>query len=281
MCWGIDLQATIREKKGVIRSTPFKIDGLPAISLIVAGWLHYCALSKEGQVWCWGSNGGGELGLGDKESRDLPAQVPGFPAARALAAGVNNTCAVLFWGEMSCWGTDNPTGAGGGNAFVFQSEKPLLLVSEKFGYFDNVENGRNFACGIRDTGQITCWGSNVLGQIGTKKLRVQMSLFGGIGEVDHFKEAEDIALTDFGGCGVERGEVRCWGELSFRKAEEKPTKIAGLRAAKKVALGDYFGCATDGHRVSCWGSNEYEGKEMIPGMELTKAVAVPGLPGSE
>ena len=48
---------------------------LTALLAIAAGSRFTCALISGGAVKCWGDNGGGQLGLGDKTDRHVPTRV--------------------------------------------------------------------------------------------------------------------------------------------------------------------------------------------------------------
>ncbi len=50
--------------------------GVSAIS-IALGFYHTCAIELDGGVKCWGYNGFGELGIGNKEDHTSPVDVPG------------------------------------------------------------------------------------------------------------------------------------------------------------------------------------------------------------
>ena len=74
-----------------------------------------CALSKQGNVKCWGVNFAGILGLGDFIDRGdnpnnigdkLPSLDLGLPAL-SLTTGTNtySTCAILINHEIKCWGS--------------------------------------------------------------------------------------------------------------------------------------------------------------------------------
>jgi hypothetical protein len=75
-----------------------------------------CALLDDHTVKCWGYNVGGDLGVGDGESRgDAPGEMgDALPAvdlgagrtALAIAAGAFTVCAVLDTHELKCWGTN-------------------------------------------------------------------------------------------------------------------------------------------------------------------------------
>jgi alpha-tubulin suppressor-like RCC1 family protein len=64
-------------------NTPFQVkksDGtfLTGVTKIVAIGNHSLAVDNNGQLWAWGENSYGELGLGDSTNRNLATQVPRF-----------------------------------------------------------------------------------------------------------------------------------------------------------------------------------------------------------
>ncbi len=279
-CWGIDLQRTLRNEKLVHSTSPFKVEGVPEVKEVDLGFVHMCVLSHAGQVWCWGQNPCGEIGCGDKEPHADPTRVPSVYAAKSLSTGINNTCVVYGINELSCWGSDNPTQEG--NPFIYETTEPVQLSINFFGAMKSVANGRNFACGIRTSGEVTCWGSNIMGQLGTVEPRLREGWVG-IGEVDGITDARDLDASYFNACAVDKGRVVCWGAplfpgLAEESMSQPPTAIPVIRNATRVALGTLFGCAIDDGRVVCWGEEEVEGMPVIEGMRRDKPVAVPGLP---
>ena len=97
-------------------------DGLPAVSLgagrtavsIAAANGHTCAVLDDRSVKCWGWNGFGQLGYGDRIDRGDGAGEMGDGLAAvslgtgrtavSIAAGVYHTCAVLDDRSVKCWG---------------------------------------------------------------------------------------------------------------------------------------------------------------------------------
>jgi alpha-tubulin suppressor-like RCC1 family protein len=274
-CWGVDYQRSVRANDLILSTTPFLVEGLPPVVLSDLGYDHQCAISEVGDVYCWGGNSCGEIGCGDTDTHADPVQVPYVYDVIALSTGVNNTCIILSWGQLSCWGSDNPTGAGD-RAFIYESTEPLVFSAEDLGEFVDVANGRNFACGIRTSGEVTCWGSNIMGQLGSDELRLGDGMVG-IGEVDGITDAENIDLGLFHGCAVEQGKVICWGVFEGTNPEP-PSTVPGIDSATRVGTGGLFNCAVNAGQVVCWGEEELNGVAVIEGMGQNKPVPVSGLP---
>ncbi len=277
-CWGYDFQRSHRSNKEIVSNIPFQVEGLPAVKSVAMGYAHICAITRSQEAWCWGGNACGEVGCGHEEPVSEPTKVPYSEGVQFISAGVNNTCATFPAGELVCWGSDNPTISG--KPFIYESSEPLYLHKEYFGELASVSNGRNFACGIQLSGEITCWGANLMGQLGTETLREGMGSIG-IGEVDGITSAVDIDADYFNACAIERREVICWGAPLFGTSEnmsQPPTRVIGLSGATRVALGPQFGCAVLDGKVLCWGYAGFEGEAIIEGMTPENPVPVPGMP---
>ena len=86
--------------------------GMPPveISAISCGTVHSVLLSNEGQVYTWGENESGQLGLGgDGLPRATPTTLPFFREnpGQTIAAGGYHTIAVTTGGLMVSWGLGN------------------------------------------------------------------------------------------------------------------------------------------------------------------------------
>jgi hypothetical protein len=107
-----------------------------AVTDLVAGASHTCALLANGSVTCFGLNSKGQVGPGAnttaEEVRD-PAPVSGF-AGRVMALGAGSsaqhTCAIIEDGSAQCWGSDQAGELGDGVSTVDEnrfSEGPVTL----------------------------------------------------------------------------------------------------------------------------------------------------------
>ena len=83
------------------------------------GHTHYLALTRDGKVMSWGSNGAGELGVGTRETGWTPAEVTGLTNVVAIAAGTGQgtygvSAAVRQDGTLWVWGSGSSAHMGNG-----------------------------------------------------------------------------------------------------------------------------------------------------------------------
>ena len=72
---------------------------------IATGALHTCALTADGEAFCWGRDNYGQLGDGgDAQDSPEPVRVVGDHSFAAVRAFGSHTCATTSSGEAFCWG---------------------------------------------------------------------------------------------------------------------------------------------------------------------------------
>jgi len=122
-CWGSNGGNLGIGAGGNRGDDPFELgDNLPFVDLgpgrsaeqVVGGFSWTCARMDDGRVKCFGSNGQGQLGLGDTLTRggvagQMGANLPAIDfgagrTARTITAGSNHGCALLDNGAIKCWG---------------------------------------------------------------------------------------------------------------------------------------------------------------------------------
>lgn len=256
---------------------------------ITGGAAHFCALTREGGVRCWGRGHLGQLGwpdfeaVGDDEAVRSLGNLPVGVEVVQIEAGDGHTCVLDDAGEVRCWG-DNRRGqlgrgdqvavGGAGNptpAETFAVDLPEAALQ--------VSAGGEHTCAVTVSGAVHCWGRGSEGQLGYGD-RVDVGDGQGpspraAGAVDLGGPALSVAAGAQHTCAVlVGGDVKCWGsnsrgQLGYAFAGSAGDGTAGratpaaLEAlplgapVQRLGLGPEFSCAHyEDRRVRCWGAND-------------------------
>lgn len=240
---------------------------------IGTGALHSCALSSDGDVYCWGNNEVGQLGFGKAGDPLLvPTKVPGLPKVASISVGVLHTCAVAISGTAFCWGDNKYGKLGAGEA-----DAELGPIQVK-GLSDIVQISANRfgTCAVTEKSKAFCWGENSTGSIGdgTKKSSaIPVAVSGDF----QFKE---IRTSNFHTCAISSADsLYCWGEntngqigIPDLESALTPQLITFAGRIKHLTTGAGHTCVIDEDGFgNCWGYGE---KGQIGNGE-TSAKAVP------
>lgn len=128
------------------------------------GAAHTCALSEQGEVWCWGFNHYGQVGVLDTDQCVIePTRVPGLRRITQIALGALQTCARSDQQKVFCWGrTQNELL---GRAFDGISHGPVLIADAPAAVDVGTGHGTH-ACARDGEGGLYCWGENENAEIG-------------------------------------------------------------------------------------------------------------------
>ena len=226
---------------------------------VSAGGYHTCGLLTNSDVWCWGRNANGELGVGNTTQSFVPLRVDNLSNTIAISAGGLHTCAVNSGGEVRCWGS-NAQGQLGRSA-LSNSLTPIAVPG--ISGISMLSTGTGHTCALDNNGSLWCWGFNDHGQVGNGSNQSVIStptLVAGISNVTA------IASGGSHTCALlSTGFVKCWGandwgQLGDGTRDEKwsPTAVLGINNAVSVAVGITHSCATlNTGSVKCWGRNDY------------------------
>ncbi len=270
-------------------------DVLSDIIQVAAGGQHSCALSEDGDVYCWGGSTAGrpELGVGTVNatlgntvlvaSTDAPVQVVNVSGdsgnlgmVTQIVAGTSHTCALSSGGNVYCWGLDQQgqLGAGGGmasnrdvGAANASADTPLQVInvsgdSGNLSGIIQITAGANHTCALSSSRRVYCWGQDNLGQLGAGGGMVTNRGVGpaagvGAGNIANYTHSSSDVPVAVVDVSGDGGQGR-QGTLA---------NVVGIAAG-----GDNTCALQSTGRVVCWGSNDND--EL--GTGISEASLVPG-----
>lgn len=229
--------------------------GLSGITVVevAAYWDHACALSDIGEVYCWGRNSLGQLGIGNNVDSITPVQVslPSGVVVASLGQGpTSTTCVISTDGDGYCWGYNNAGQIGNGEvcSIVEQTSKsscagggtldyvftPQLVNMPSSVDITSINMGGEHTCATGTDGGVYCWGQD-----------------------NNCRVTGGDPITDANGdssCGWQHRQP------SPRKIMFQNTAVtipdAQNLSFTQVVVGWVFSCGlTDTGAVICWGAN--------------------------
>ncbi len=216
---------------------------------VSAGLFFTCAIDTIGDLYCWGSNGDGQLGLGVDAVTTASVSVPtlvariGTASWTSVSAGGSTVCATTNSGNQNlyCWGayafgaignpaTNPPTQL---TPQVVQTVSELAASATPWtavsvSYAHTCARKADSSSGLKLEGSLWCWGENANGEVGKGDFDIASGL-----------------------------------NAATRTRREKPMRVFPANATtvptiwKDFAMGGYHSCAIKGidNSLWCWGSN--------------------------
>ena len=240
---------------------------LPSFTTIATGFAHTCALTGQGTAYCWGLNGGGQVGDGTEIDRFLPVPVSGSLHFTAISLGVVHTCGITDEQEAYCWGR-NWLGRLGDGTVVNRSAPTLVTGGLRW---SAIQAGSEHTCGLTTAGIAYCWGyrgwHGSLGDgsaAGTWRAS-PVKVAGG-----HTFAALSADGASFHTCALTRQrEAYCWGrnfdgdftgggQLGDGTTTDRsiPVRVADTLRFRTLTIGSGHTCGlTAVGAVYCWGMN--------------------------
>jgi alpha-tubulin suppressor-like RCC1 family protein len=264
-CWGSDAFGQVGDggtnaNRDVATLVAGGISDWTAVS---AGARHTCGRRANGRLYCWGSNGSGQVGNLTENSLWLQPKLVagGITDWTAVSAGEAHNCGRRANGQLWCWGSDTEGQLGNGGADT-DANRPRL-VSGAAGW-TSVAAGGFRTCGRRTTGRLYCWGTDAAGGVGDGggvATRTAPVLVAG-GATNWTAVSSGYAHS----CGRRStGHLACWGDGLHGAVGDgtigtnrfAPVTVAG-HATDWTAVegGDLSTCAiTTARRLYCWGED--------------------------
>jgi alpha-tubulin suppressor-like RCC1 family protein len=173
--------------------------------MISAGGYHTCGI-KNGELYCWGYNKYGQLGIGSIDNQYSPEKVGTDSDWTFIKAGMYTTCGIRS-GELFCWGNNDQSIIGDEAMY----SEPTQIGSDSD--WTEVSYPYTNVCGIKN-GKLFCWGHNQYGQLGDGTSGYGMNKTDPV-QVGTSSLWTDISSTQFHSCGINNSKVYCWGWNNF------------------------------------------------------------------
>jgi alpha-tubulin suppressor-like RCC1 family protein len=287
-CWGTNIDQQLGNDAGGGASSPVKVNLPDKVTQIAGGYAMVCAVTEKHELWCWGHNECGQMGLGfvgasdGGFSDDLPPQlvISGVESVRlSYPDQPSSACVAQTDGGVTCWGNDVYGSLGysapqlcygtGGNG-CDSTPKPFTFNNGAI----TVSPGLT-SCGVA-SGTVYCWGlNNLSGQLGNGQSN-NGSFSPVIVSTLPNKTFVDVQTSGYHSCALAKtGEVYCWGwalagqigagydDAGSAAAQDcggtpcwTSAKRVGTIDATMVRVGGEVSYAVDDGGVWAWGWND-------------------------
>jgi alpha-tubulin suppressor-like RCC1 family protein len=237
-CWGSNLNGTLAIGTYGSQPTPTMVDSETWEYVSTQG--RTCGIRPDGTLWCWGfAEGGPPLNMSQ-----TPVQVGTDTDWSTVTTCGSHQCGIKDDGSLWCWG-NNRDGQVGTGTISDEEPNPVQVGTDTD--WEQVETGRSHTCGLKNGGELWCWGSNAEGGYGDgttvgggSPVRVGTDTWTSI----------SARVTSQRTCGLRGGAVYCWGS----DRGTSPVQIGTATDWDTVSDGhdDNGGCGLRGGELWCW-----------------------------
>ena len=130
---------------------------------ISTGMSHSCGIIDTKDLFCWGSNSYGQLGIGSVYTGTFTTPQYVDSGVVAVATGNEHSCALYETQIVKCWGKNDQGQLGTGNLVDQNAPTPINLSSNIA--LISLESAYNLNCAISEDNIPYCWGANQWGQL--------------------------------------------------------------------------------------------------------------------
>ena len=146
------------------------------VTHVVCGTQHCLALDTEHQIYAWGENAWGELGLGDTTARAHPERIAALGDRGTIAVAAGGQCSAFLTQSgmlLTCGRSDTGALGHGTTTACLRPKLVEKLLSQEVKFISVGEH--HMAC-ITDDARVYTWGANDFGQLGHPRASVPSSL---------------------------------------------------------------------------------------------------------
>ncbi|MEA2746927.1 MAG: hypothetical protein QOI41_1070 [Myxococcales bacterium] len=274
-CWGSNSVAQLGARvvpdemscDGVkCRPLPVRVEGVAKVATIAVGYGSACAVTQQGEAFCWGRNASGELGDVPVENCGSPCvtkptKLPFAEPIAEVSLGLTGSCIRTLVGQdVYCFGNNGLGLRGDGTADGGAPAVPLKVALPGPASSISVGAGpKTHAC-ARVGNAAYCWGAN-----GNQQIRASSTATCPSGAceptpflIPSLGVVSQVIAGDGHTCVRAAAGVQCWGYQGYGigNGTASPITIAGLAGATEIAGKDRHVCArlADG-QIRCFGAS--------------------------
>lgn len=213
--WGRNPKGEVGNGTTIDQYAPVSIEGLSNIRIIVPndyGYGFFFAIDSTGQVYAWGYNGYGQLGLGINNNVSVPALVTGLPEISQIRINEYTVYAITTGGDVYATGENDYGQVGNGSK---TTQRAFVKIPQLSGIRDIVCRS-NVAYAISNDNKVFAWGKGNSWQLGIDLYTSAQTTPAEIRGLSGKRVDEIITngVTTFAVCN-DRQDLYSWGESWF------------------------------------------------------------------
>lgn len=265
-CWGLHAGGQLgHSNPDIYNPQAVTMPAGVAFRSVATGSEHTCAVSTDGDVYCWGGNGKGQLGNGTNVNASVPTLVSMPPDVdfTTISGKGKTVCAVSTAGDGYCWGWNYYGNVGDGT--TDDTNVPTLVSMPPNVDFRSISVGEQHACALSTGGAAYCWGNNGNGELGIGNGSFPTTPTAVVMPSSETFSAIDVDYNSSCAVGAS-GAGYCWGDAQHgvlgnnSSAGSRNTPGAVVMPASTsfvdISVGRATACATTTVGSSyCWGWN--------------------------
>ncbi|MGL4950855.1 MAG: RCC1 domain-containing protein [Mycoplasma sp.] len=242
-------------------NSPQKIKNIGKVTAISA--MNSSSIATiDSNLYVWGYNGNGQLGLGDKNNRNTPTKLSSVGTPKIISAGGGSIRVLNTSNELYTCGANNNGQLGLGDDYLEKEyTTPLKMNTSNLGVISKIYSSTNSSYLINSYGEAFSWGFNFSGILGlgdevNRNTPTKITIDGKVKQLS----GRNVAV----GLITDNGNIYTFGSNGFTQLGQGkggnyfiPTKMPVINESiALIAQLDYHGLAisTSGN-VYGWGDN--------------------------
>ena len=244
---------------GTSQSNPdYDFSSAGEVIQVAAGYSHTAAVTKDGDLYMWGYNNYGQLGVYSNADSKIPIKVNNSSSTlpeksvKYVALGYYHSAAITKDGSLYIWGCNSYGQLGDGT--TTDRYTPIKIM-------DNVASvslGDYHSAAVTKDGSLYMWGYNYRGRLGDGTTT---------GRYTPVKIMDNVASVSLGSghsaAITKDGSLYMWGynyyeQLGDGTTTDRYTPVKIMDNVASVSLGDFYSAAiTKDGSLYMWGNNGY------------------------